>query len=250
MTATTQPGTARLIVIDRRHWYTADGLTAYPSVTTLLNKGWPKEALVGWAAKVTAEYAIAERRKLWAIAEVDEKAAIELVKSARWNLRDRAADRGTAIHEMIASGRPPAPEEQPYRDAYDLFLADHKAEVLAQELPFVADGYGGTTDLITRMEVAGPAGGDPVPWEGPIDLKTGGVYDNHHGQVAAYARGLGYNAGAILALTPDPTLGVVATFHPVDIPSAYRAFRAAKELAHYLGVPREMVLEGPDDDSY
>ena len=68
-----------------------------PSVTTLLGKGLPKDALPRWAAKVAAEYAAEHIDDL---VERDYDEIINLVKAAPWAKRDEAAVRGTDVHAL------------------------------------------------------------------------------------------------------------------------------------------------------
>jgi len=219
-----------LVMRDRVHWY-AYGGKFYPSVTALL-KGWPQPALIGWAAKVTAEYAIRERRKLWSIAEVDESTAIEMVKSSRFQTTDKAKRKGSDVHTIIAAGTDPPSDLAPYVDAYHRWVSEHQVEVVAQEVAVInlTEGYGGTVDLVCRF-----AG---MVWA--IDLKTGsGVFPEYHAQVAAYAHAehglpVAVDAGGVLHLAEaGPAL------HIVDLEPAYRAFLAAAEVARYIGLVKE-----------
>lgn len=201
----------------------------------MLLKGWPQPALVGWAAKQTAEYAVQNRKQVWAVAEADEAAAIALLKNARFNTA--AMRRGTDIHALIASGGRPTEAEKPYINAYDRWLEEHQVEVIAHEVPIVNEtlGYGGTIDLICRFA--------DMTWT--IDLKTGsGVYSEHHAQVAAYAKaeyGLPaeITAGGVLLLNEaGPQL------HLVDIDAAFEAFQHAAWLSKYCGLIKE-----PEEES-
>ena len=220
-----------LVIRGKSHWY-AYGGKLYPSVTTLL-KGWPKPKLIGWAAEATAEYAIRQRVKMFAIAEGSgEEAAIEILKNSRFQTSDKAKRKGSDIHAIIAAGTEPPSDLRPYVDPYHRWIREHQVEVIAQEVPIInlTEGYGGTADLVCRF-----AG---MTWV--IDLKTGtGVYPEYHAQVAAYAHAehglpVAIDAGGVLHLAEGgPAL------HIVDLEPAYRAFLAAAEVARYIGLVKE-----------
>lgn len=76
-------------------WYVhpATGVQA-PSVTTILSV-LDKPALPRWAAKVTAEYAVANRDS-WT--GLDEAAAVDLLKGSPWRDSTKAAAAGTDAH--------------------------------------------------------------------------------------------------------------------------------------------------------
>ena len=58
------------------------GVTTLWSVTTIIDKGKPKPALLPWGIKMTAEYAVANYRRLFAMcqaAEGDDEAMYQVV---------------------------------------------------------------------------------------------------------------------------------------------------------------------------
>ena len=115
----------------------ANGLRV-PGVTTILNGGLPKPALVGWAAKTIAEY-VADRldqndehvtadkliTDLRQLATAKSKSfpddlsrtkVAEILKGVHWEDRDQAANKGTQVHdlaEQLGRGQALRQEVQP-----------------------------------------------------------------------------------------------------------------------------------------
>lgn len=158
----------------RRH-YIFDGVQ-YPSVTTILKLGTPKEWLGAWAAKVVAETAVSETA--WQDLPADE--AKQYLKRSPWVKRDKAADHGTSLHETldaIVSDRPYL--EDALSDGLLEFLAGYSVKPVMSEFQVVntVDGYAGSGDLIA--DIYGER------WL--IDLKTSGFLDHTMRlQIAAY----------------------------------------------------------------
>jgi hypothetical protein len=76
----------------------------YTSVTTVLSKGTAQEWAIPWAAKITAETAVATLAN-WR--DLPPEDAVRLLKAAPLARRDKAADAGTLVHgaaEHILSG--------------------------------------------------------------------------------------------------------------------------------------------------
>jgi hypothetical protein len=212
-----------LVLKERRHWYRYRGQEE-PSVTTILNV-LAKPALTGWAARLTAEQAVRERKKLWAIAEADETAAVEWLRQAPWQRKDRAANLGSAVHKLISQGIVTgAADEQPYLDVWYQWLDGSGWTVKSQEFPVFHPqvGYGGTVDLLAvdgdgRLLVA--------------DIKTGsGVYPEYALQLAAYRHasvGIPATDGAVVLHVTAEGCRVVE----VDAgESTFEAFVAARRL--------------------
>lgn len=180
--ATTSPGGSR--------WYDWRG-ERFWSVTTIINGGTPKPALINWAKKFTAEYACDNIEKLNALLEpdadggVDRDGAVGWLKGAAFRDRDRAADLGSLIHattEAHALGKP-MPKwpkiAEPQMAAFLKFLDDCKPEYLASEASVYnrSERYAGTLDAIAKID-----GRTYL-----IDTKTGkGVYPEVALQLAAY----------------------------------------------------------------
>lgn len=220
------------VVVNRRHFYAYSG-DLYPSVTTIL-QAYPKPALMNWAVKVTSEYAISQRRKLWAVAEADEESAIEMLKAVRWSAGKEARELGSGVHAVIATGGKPTEAEKPYLASWHGWLSEMGGKVIDSEFRVVSTKgrYGGTVDLVADCGGFGRL---------LLDIKTGsGVYDEHHLQVAAYL-------GADVGLPPDVTgCGVVhvtaegATLHLSSDPKGLlETFLAVRQVAEYAGMLKE-----------
>ena len=129
------------------------------SVTTLVGAGTPKEALVGWAARVTAERAVDKHRTLDAMIEDGDRAAtLKWLTDARWEKSGSAAHRGTEVHKIIESyalgQTPEVPVEfEPWHQQIRRFLDDHQPEFVASEAPVynLELGYAGTMDMILKV---------------------------------------------------------------------------------------------------
>lgn len=128
------------------------------SVTTLLGQGVPKPALLGWAVKVTAEYAIDNLDMLAAVAGKDREAALKLLKDARWRKSSEATARGSDVHraaEQLAYGETPQvdPEIMPYVDQFSRFLDEHQPVFELAEAPVynLTYHYAGTLDAVVTV---------------------------------------------------------------------------------------------------
>lgn len=81
------------------HRYWLDGKPV-PGVTTLLKDGWPKPALMYWSARTVAEYVADNEDALATLRDMGREPMIAALKGVPWEKRDRAAAKGTDIHEM------------------------------------------------------------------------------------------------------------------------------------------------------
>jgi hypothetical protein len=198
------------------------------SVTTLLKGGLPSPALTYWAAKATAEFAVANHRQITAMVEAvklkkDEQgfmrvtdpdaiqAAIDWLKQSPWRERDRKANVGTALHaaaEAYTLGKPVpavADEVKPYVASFMQFIEDWKPRYLLAEASVYnrAMKYAGTLDAIAEID-----GLDVQPRKILIDYKTtgSGVYPEAALQLSLYRR-------AEFVGMPD---GTEAPMMPVD----------------------------------
>lgn len=129
------------------------------SVTTLIKLGLgTSDALVNWAVRTTAEYAV-DQQPAWApLAKADRDAAVKVLTDARWATTKKAAARGTDLHkaaEQLALGVTPdvADDVLPYLEQYQRFLSDHEPEFLMAEAPVYNPeaGYAGTLDGVIRI---------------------------------------------------------------------------------------------------
>lgn len=183
---------ARLTRVNRgnSHSYRLDGRTV-PGVTSIIGQ-LDKPALVNWAAKEVADFAVRD----WArLSEIDAPARYEALKSAHRSKNRKAQIRGTRIHalgERLARGETveAAAELRPQVEGYARLLDMWEVETVATECPVASTAYryGGTFDALFQ-----------VPKLGRVlaDIKTGkAVYDTTALQLAAYRH-------ADLVLTPE-----------------------------------------------
>ena len=161
----TSPKHAKASPIGR--YYTRPGTgEQLVSVTNVLSVGCAKPALVPWAAKVAAEYALNHLPQIVVQSRTDRDGAIRSIKGEVTVSRDKAADLGTRIHalaEAHLTGRPTAPDEEaaPYIKQYEAFLADYEVDldrdIEAAELTVAHPlrGWAGTLDLLIRLPLDG-----------------------------------------------------------------------------------------------
>ncbi|MCJ2530766.1 MAG: hypothetical protein LN413_00395 [Candidatus Thermoplasmatota archaeon] len=165
----------------------------YVTVTTVL-RALAKPALVPWAAKEAAKAIFNDPYGI-----TTEKEAV----SAIYKTRDRAGDRGRAVHnfaEAIGKARPEDREAvdfaqvaEPYVEGVYGFFATMQPDVLFTEVNVYNDtyGYAGTADLVAEIA--------DQTWL--IDYKTSkAVYPETGLQLAAYQ-----NAEYILTETEENT---------------------------------------------
>jgi len=89
------------------HYYIdADTGERVPGVTTIVGDGMPKPALLNWAGKATAEYAVDN----WdALAPLPLTERLKKIEGGRYEKRDAAANKGTAVTllaERLIAGEP------------------------------------------------------------------------------------------------------------------------------------------------
>lgn len=132
------------------------------SVTTLIKAGLGSgEALIGWAAKVTAQRAYDKPNILQGYRDENDRAgAIKWLTEARWESSGKAMHRGTEVHKLVeayAYGRPVEIPEgfEPWDEQIRRFLSDHEPVFHMAEAPVynLQYGYAGTLDLI--LEIGG-----------------------------------------------------------------------------------------------
>lgn len=164
------------------HFYQdADG-KRIPGVTTILNEGMPKPALVNWAANATAEAAVNRWDELTDMGPADR---LKILKAARYEDRDAAARRGTEVHalaEKLMLGHEVAvPDElRGHVEAYVRFLDDWNPQPILTEVTVVnyTHGYAGTLDMVFSRNGVNVL----------ADIKTSrsGIYGETALQLAAY----------------------------------------------------------------
>ena len=166
------------------------------SVTTLIKLGLgTSDALVNWAVRTTAEYAIDNHDVVAPLADRDRNAAIKLLADARWQTSGKAAARGTDLHkaaEQLALGETPEVEPHivPYLDQYQRFLNDHHPVFLMSEAPVYHPEllYAGTCDGVMRLGDSTVVFDVKTTDKAPDSGKTRPPYAEVALQLAAYRR--------------------------------------------------------------
>ena len=83
----------------RKYWWRGE---SFDSVTSIIGSGVPKPALIGWAAKFTAEYAVGHFKEFDRVGgRRRQVAAIEWLKNARLRKTAASAELGTTIHALV-----------------------------------------------------------------------------------------------------------------------------------------------------
>jgi hypothetical protein len=166
----------------RGHSYLIDG-RKIPGVTTILGDTMPKPALINWAGRTTAAYAVDYWDELAGLAPSKR---LDRLNGARFEEKDQAARRGTEVHtlgERLVKGEEvDVPDELAgHVDAYVDFLNTWDPQPVAVEVVLAnrAVGYCGTADLIADMR--------GQRWL--LDLKTArsGIFPETALQCCAYA---------------------------------------------------------------
>jgi len=163
------------------HVYALDGRRC-PGVTTIIKNSAPSGGLLKWSAREAAEWAAAHMELYDALGH---EAWVKTAANASDESRDKAADRGRAIHaaaDALVDGQPVdvAPEIYEQAALVPKFLDTWRANVLARECIVFHTGhrYAGQFDLIADLA-------DGRRWL--LDYKTGkGVYPEVALQLAAY----------------------------------------------------------------
>jgi len=194
-------------------WYIdpLDSERVYESVTAALSAASGKPWLTAWAAKLAAQYTVEHLDEVQAVlAGTGRDAAIDLIKGAARRSRDRKADVGGYVHEVIEAlildaSIPSIPEHLDGQavdydgetitigqtwldtiiDGFLNFVVDHQPEFEMAEATVVNPqaGYAGTLDMIAVLPRL--VTGTRVM----IDTKTGATLDKRmSAQMAAYRR--------------------------------------------------------------
>lgn len=154
----------------------------FDSVTTIISGGVPKPALKAWGERVVAETAV-KKKDVWAKMTPEE--AVDFLKRSPFRETDKAATKGSDIHEWAEAhvlGQPiaePRAEIAETCDQFKAFIADWSPTFEASEVTVYnrEHGYAGTLDTIVVLD----------GFRYLMDFKTGkGVYGEVALQLAAY----------------------------------------------------------------
>ena len=243
---TAAPATRR-INRGRGHSYVLDGEAA-DGVTTIIGDGVAKPALINWAARTTAGYAVDHWDEL---ADLGPSQRLRTLEKARYLDRDTAAVRGTDVHKLaqrLAVGEEvDVPEPLiGHVDAYLAFVRDWQPQELLVET-IVAHRqrrYMGTLDLLARLA-------DDRTWL--LDWKTAasGIWPEAALQLAAYRHAEFYldAAGDEQPMPAVDAAGCVwlradgYDLIPVDTSErTFRLFLYAGQMARFANTPREQFV--------
>lgn len=246
-----------------------------PSVTTILNNI-NKPALVNWAALEVAKYAY-QARDTWH--QLEEQAAIDLLKRAPYRDSRQKMDIGSAVHAAVdahikkgtiqAETEPPTVDIEllPYVAGAARFLDDYVRRVIHSEVTFVnlTYRYAGTCDLVAELlpahqlkergiddELADQLGSQICV----VDWKTGKrLYPEVALQLSAYANnefachpdGTRWNIApvtAAIAVHLDGNAGYTA--QPIQLSDQlFRTFVALRTLQKWRDTLEDSVLGDP-----
>lgn len=172
----------------KRHMYTLDGVRV-PSVTGIVGM-LPKGGLIYWASKLIAETVADQASTIDAVRALGRDAMIAALRALPDQARDRAAARGTLIHELAtgvvrgeASELIADPDIAGCLDglAHWFDLVGFEAELVERPVGNRRHQYAGRFDVVGTM-----AADRSRRWL--LDLKSAsGVYGDTSLQLAAYA---------------------------------------------------------------
>lgn len=206
MTAVAEPKReVRRINAGTGHWYRLDGKKA-DGVTTLIKNGRPNHALIGWAAKCTAEYVAANLGTVNALAEAGPEPLVAALKKIHVAVLQQAARRGTRVHDVAEKLAKDFEVEYDddiagHVEAYVLFLEQWQVRPVLVEAVMASRrwGYCGTCDLVADVVTYGDIDLTAAPWLDEVipagtplrmllDIKTShsGIWPDTAYQLSAY----------------------------------------------------------------
>lgn len=226
-----------------------------PSVGTVTDKGVPRDAIPGWAARRTAEAAVADPGGLVTAVIADREAAVTALAGAPWRGLEQVGERGRRIHALIRerlddpTAVPPAVSADEAATAASglRFLRDFGATDVRTDVTVVNDtvGYAGTIDALAVI------GGRTVL----ADFKSGrAIYPEAAMGAAALAAGeyvTDADGGKHPMPVIDRALGVRIdgdgySALPLDIgPDTLAAFHAARQTWEYRSVGAKSAVGAP-----
>lgn len=246
------------------HYYLdADTGERVPGVTTIVGDGMPKPALLNWAGEATAEYAVDN----WdALAPLPYSERLKKIKGGRYEKRDAASNKGSAVHAMaerlITGEKVTVPDELTgYVESCVRFLDDFDVQQDYVERVVYSETHRhvGTTDLIARVLLPDmPEYGD-IPRDelgyslGLFDWKTSrsGIFGDVALQLVAYRHSefliaaddqvidmpqVDFTAG--IHLRPDGAYSFVPLETGDDV---YRDFLYVAQVARVVACLRDLV---------
>ncbi|MFV2094858.1 hypothetical protein ACFHW1_05115 [Micromonospora sp. LOL_014] len=184
----------------RNHWYIdLDTGDRIPGVTTILDQGLPKKALINWSATATAEYAVDNWDELTQLAP---SARLKKLQGGRYAAKDEAANRGTQVHKMgerLINGEAVVVPDliRPYVDSYVRFMDEFQLRAKHIEAVVYSEThrYVGTLDIFGDILLPDMPEYDHLPRDDDgfvcdvlIDAKTNrsGIFGETALQLAGY----------------------------------------------------------------
>jgi nucleoid-associated protein YgaU len=241
-------GPIRRINRGRGHSYVDANGAKVPGVTTILNGGVPKPALINWAANTTIAYAVDHWDELGGLSV---SARIKRLEKARFSDRDAAANRGTQVHKLaeklIAGTEVDVPEELAgHVESYVKFLDDWGVQPVLTEAVVMSHSYGwaGTLDVIGDF----PTLGERLLYD--VKTSRSGVWGETAWQLAGYRYADTYldSAGEEQEMLPVDGCAVVHvradgySFIPMTVGTRQlRELRYINEVARACEVSRDYV---------
>ena len=233
-----------------------------PGVTSITSDGMPKPALLNWAGDATAEYAVDN----WdALAGLSYSERLKKIKGGRYEKRDAASNKGTAVHAMaerlIADEKVTVPDELVgYVDSCVRFLNEFDVRAVHVEKVVYSETHRhvGTCDLIADVLLPDMPEYDHIGRDehgysrGLLDWKTSrsGIFGEVALQLVAYR----HSEFLIVSddeVIPMPEVDFTAGIHvrpdgysfvPLETgPDVYRDFLYVKETARVVAGLKELV---------
>lgn len=246
------------VVIGGERYY-SDDVTRdqVPGVTSIL-AGRAKPALINWAAKSAAEFAVSNLETITTLAKNDSFAAVDLIKRSHSRTSGTAAGKGTEVHSIVErllngeTGVRVSSDLMPFIRQFQNFANEYQLKAQHNEITVWSDKhrYAGTIDGIWKL--SGPkANGLAI-----CDIKTGasGVWEDAALQLTAYRN-------ADFLVFPDGSRQVMPeveqTFAlwlrpegyallPLDTgPETFAAFLALRKLFEWNKVRSSSVVRPP-----
>lgn len=238
------------------------------SVTTIINQGVPKEALIFWAGNIVARSAIDNLPDL-VRASIDAAKREEMydyLRRAHTRKKDERADIGSAVHRLVEAHilDQPMPEElladeemAPFLEQFLLFVETCEVTFTASEMVVAnpGEGYAGTLDYMLRSplivkQINAALGSDiPIDLDLLGDTKTGGelhetLYDGKspkgvYGEAGLQMAGYKHAAvcwlrdGSKVPMPPTADVGIVLHLRP-DGFRVYPALCGDAEYRYFL----------------
>lgn len=235
------------------HRYQLDGRKA-DGVTTLIRDGMPKPALINWAAKATAAYAVDN----WAeLGDLPVSQRMETLRTAKDRDRDEAGRRGTEVHRLadrLSSGEEiEVPDELAgHVESAVRFLDEWAPTMLLREAVVAsrAWNYCGTLDFVAEL----PDGRRCI---GDYKTARSGIWAESALQLGAYANAeiyldehgdeqlmsaLGIEIGLAVWIRGDGY-----DVYEVDLAEGYRIFQHVAWLARQQRGIRDRLISAPLD---